>query len=121
MAMENQYTWGVYAIFNPNVKNQLDSALHDEIDQAISKGVTTDELDKSKRSLMEYRKTLLGLDNYLAYQQLDYLKDGRDLNEITDFENKINALSLESVNAALKKYFDPSKLVLVYTGDFDKK
>jgi zinc protease len=70
---------------------------------------------------MGYRKTLLGLDNYLAYQLLDYMKDGRDLDDFTDFENKTNALTIDAVNAALKKYFDKSKLVLVYAGDFNKK
>jgi zinc protease len=49
------------------------------------------------------------------------MKDGRDLDDFTDFENKTNALTIDAVNAALKKYFDKSKLVLVYAGDFNKK
>jgi zinc protease len=118
---EKDGSWGLYAIFNPAVKNRLDSALHEEIDRAISKGFTAEELADSKKSLMAYRKTLLGLDNYLAYQLIDYMKDGRDLDDFTDFENKTNALTIDAVNAALKKYFDKSKLVLVYAGDFNKK
>ncbi len=43
---------------------------------------------------LQYRQTLLGLDNYLAFQISDYMKDGRDLDEFTDFENKTKALSL---------------------------
>jgi zinc protease len=113
--------WGLYAIFNPHVKNRLDSALHEEINRAISKGFTQDELNNSIKSLMQNRQTLLGLDNYLAFQISDYMKDGRDLNDFTDFENKTKALSTDAVNAALKKYFDLSKLVLVYAGDFNKK
>jgi zinc protease len=118
---EDEGTWGLYAIFNPLVKNRLDSALRQEIDRAVSKGFTQDELTKSVKSLMEYRRTLLGLDNYLTFQIIDYMQDGRDLDDFTDFENKTKALSLDAVNAALKKYFDKSKLVLVYAGDFDKK
>lgn len=118
---ENEGTWGVYAIFNPLSKNRLDSALHEEINKALTKGFTQDELSRSINSTMEFRKTILGLDNYLSYQILEYLQDGRDLNDFTDFENKTKALTLSEVNAAMKKYFDPSKLVLVYAGDFDKK
>ena len=118
---EEEATWGLYAIFNPLVKNRLDSALHQEIDRAINKGFTQDELTKSKNSVVEFRKTLLGMDNYLAFQITDYMKDGRDLDDFTDFENKTKALGLDAVNAALKKYFDRSKLVLVYAGDFNKK
>jgi zinc protease len=49
------------------------------------------------------------------------MKDGRDLDDFTDFENKIKALNVDAVNAAFKKYFDKSKLVSVYAGDFNKK
>ena len=118
---EKEGTWGLYAIFNPKVKNRLDSALHEEIDRAISKGFTQEELSNSIKSSMQSRQTLLGVDNYLASQIADYLRDGRDLTDFTDFENKTKALKLDAVNAALKKYFDLSKLVLVYAGDFNKK
>lgn len=118
---EEQGSWGLYAIFNPLVKNRLDSALHDELSKAVSKGFTQDELNRSVKSLMEYRKTILGVDNYLAYQLIDYMEDGRDLSDFTELESKIKALNLNQVNAALKKYFDESKLVLVYAGDFQKK
>ena len=44
----------------------------------------------------------------------------RDLSEYTQFDKKINDLTLEQVNAAMKKYFDRSKLVTVFAGDFEK-
>lgn len=118
---ENEGTWGIYAIFNPNAKNRLDSALHQEIDRALDKGFTKEELANAVKSLMGLHQTLLGLDNYLAFQLSDYMKDGRDLDDFTDFENKIKALNVEAVNSAFKKYFDKSKLVMVYAGDFNKK
>ena len=45
----------------------------------------------------------------------------RSLDDFTNFENKIKSLKLDVVNAALRKYFDKSKLVLIYSGDFKKK
>lgn len=118
---EKEGAWGLYAIFNPDVKNRLDSALHEEIDLAINKGFTQDELNNSIKSNLESRQTLLGVDDYLAYQIIDYMKDDRDLDDFTDFENKAKALTLNEVNSALKKYFDKSKLVMVYAGDFKKE
>ena len=50
----------------------------------------------------------------------NYLINDRDLNQYTDFEGKVKTLSLDAVNAALRKYFDKSKLVMVYGGDFEK-
>jgi predicted Zn-dependent peptidase len=49
-----------------------------------------------------------------------YIRDGRDLTDFTDFEKKVKALTTDAVNAAMKKYFDKSKLVVVYGGEFEK-
>ncbi|MGQ0739100.1 MAG: M16 family metallopeptidase [Bacteroidota bacterium] len=112
--------WGVYAMFNPLYKNRLDSALHQEVDKAIKGGFTKDELDKSKNAWLEGNKTSLGMNDFLARQLRWYMRDERDLTDFTGFENKIKSVSLEAVNAALRKYFDKSKLVMVYSGDFEK-
>jgi zinc protease len=112
--------WGLYAAFNPLYKGRLDSALHQEIDKAITGGFTKDELEKSKSSLMEQNRTSLGDNGFLARTLRWYIRDDRDLNDFTNFENKIKALTPEMVNAALRKYFDKSKLVVVYGGDFEK-
>lgn len=113
--------WGLYAAFNPIYKGRLDSALKQEIDKAISGGFTKDELEKSKNAWLEGNKTSLGMNDFLARQLRWYIRDARDLTDFTNFENKVKALTVEQVNAALRKYFDKSKLVMVYGGDFDKK
>jgi len=112
--------WGLYAIFNPLYKGRLDSALHQEIDKARSTGFTKDELEKSKNSWLEQNKSSLGMNSFLANQLRWYMRDGRSLDDFTNFENKVKGLSLESVNEAMRKYFDKSKLVMVYGGEFDK-
>jgi zinc protease len=112
--------WGVYAFFNPLYKGRLDSAIREEIDKARTGGFTKDELDKSVKSLMEQNKTQLGSNNFLATTLRVYLRDGKDLEEYVNFENKLKALTVEQVNAALRKYFDKSRLVMVYGGDFEK-
>ncbi|MDE3247398.1 MAG: insulinase family protein [Bacteroidota bacterium] len=112
--------WGVYAFFNPLYKGRLDSALHEEIALARKEGFTADELQKSVASWLQQNKTILGLNSALANILRSYLRDGRDLDEFTAFEEKIKALDPAAVNAALRKYFDESKLTLIYAGDFNK-
>lgn len=116
----NTGNWGMYAMFNPLYKGRLDSALRQEIDKAIKGGFTQDELTKAVSSFMEQNKTSLGDNNNLAGMLRNYLINDRDLNQYTDFEGKVKTLSLDAVNAALRKYFDKSKLVMVYGGDFEK-
>ncbi len=116
----NTGNWGIYAFFNPIYKGRLDSALHQEVDKAIKGGFTKDELTKSVASWQEQNKTSLGDNNTVAGLLRAYLQNDRDLNQYTEFETKIKALSVEAVNAALRKYFNKSKLAMVYGGDFEK-
>ncbi len=116
----NTGNWGVYAMFNPLYKGRLDSALRQEVDKAIKGGFTQDELSKSITSWMEQNKSSLGVNENLAGIIRSFLQNDRDLIQYTEFENKIKALNTEAVNAALRKYFDKAKLVMVYGGDFEK-
>lgn len=113
--------WGLYAAYNPIYKGRLDSALHQEIDKAIAGGFTKDELDNSVKSWLEQNKTSLGDNGYLAQLMRSYMRNERDLSEFTAFESRIKALNTDAVNAAMRKYFDKSKLVLIFSGDFQKK
>ena len=116
----NTGNWGVYAMFNPLYKGRLDSALHQEVDKAIKSGFTQDELSKSIASWQEQNKATLGSNENLAGIIRSFLQNDRDLNQFTQFGDKIKGLTLDAVNAALRKYFDKSKLVMVYGGDFEK-
>jgi zinc protease len=111
-------TWGVYAIFNPMYKSRLDSAFKDEINKALQGGFTADELKKAVTAWLGQRKTLLGIDRYLVFHQADYLEKGKDLSFDTEYEDKAKALTVEQVNAVVKKYISPDKMTLIYAGDF---
>ena len=116
----NTGNWGVYAMFNPLYKGRIDSALNQEVDKAIKGGFTQEELSKSVGSWLEQNKTTLGSNENLAAIIRTFLQNDRNLSQFNEFENKVKSLNLEQVNAALRKYFDKSKLVTVYGGDFEK-
>jgi len=61
------------------------------------------------------------MDNFLSYQLRKYLELGKTIKAYSDYENKVKALDVTKVNAAIKKYFDLNRFVLVYAGDFTKK
>ena len=114
-------TWGVYAFFNPMYKDKMDNALREEISKAIEKGFTKEEFDSSLKSWLQSRQTNLGMDNFLVYQMRDYLEFGKTMKEYSNYETRVKALDVTKVNAAIKKYFDVNKFVLIYAGDFTKK
>jgi len=116
----NTGNWGMYAYFNPVYKGRIDSALRQEVDKAIKGGFTQDELTKSVNSFLEQDKASLGNNDNLAAMLRSYLANDRDLAEFIRFEEKLKLLTLDAVNTALRKYFDKSKMVMVYGGDFEK-
>jgi len=113
--------WGIYAFFNPIYKDKMDGAIKEEIQKAVDKGFTKEEFDSSLKSWLQGRQTILSMDNFLVYQFRDYLEQGKTFKDYTDYENKVKALDVSKVNVILKKYFDTSKFVLIYAGDFTKK
>ncbi|MEI9947028.1 MAG: insulinase family protein [Chitinophagaceae bacterium] len=123
--MNTQYkydvgNWGVYAAYNPLYKGRIDSAFHEEITKALTSGFTPDELKKTVDAWLEQNRTSLGENSYVADMLRRYMRDERVLDDFTSFETKVKGLDLNAVNAALRKYFDQSKLITVYSGDFDK-
>jgi zinc protease len=111
-------SWGVYAIFNPMYKNRLDSAFKDELNKVLQGGFTADELKKAVAAWLSSQKTSLGTDQYLVSHLGNYLEVGKDLSFDTDSEDKAKALTVDQVNAALRKYVNPDKMTLIYAGDF---
>jgi len=113
--------WGVYAFFNPLYKDKLDNALKEEIQKALDKGFTKEEFDTSLKSWLQQRQTMLGTDEFLAQQLREYLDQNKTFKTYSDYEDKVKALDVAKVNAAMKKYFNLQKFVLIYAGDFTKK
>jgi zinc protease len=113
--------WGLYAIFNPMYKLRLDSAWHEVVDKTLAGGFKDDEMKKSLSAWLQERKTELGYDQSLATRIATYLSNGKDLQFYSDYENAAQKLTLDQVNAALRKYISEDKISVIYAGDFEKK
>ncbi|MCX6317202.1 MAG: pitrilysin family protein [Bacteroidetes bacterium] len=116
----NTGTWGVYAYFNPLYKGRLDSAMRQEVDKALASGFSAEELKLAIGSFEEQMKSTLGVNQNLVGLVHAYMMTDRTLDEYKSFQTRVKQLTPDAVNAALRKYFDKSKLVMVYGGDFEK-
>ncbi|HEV2480219.1 MAG TPA: insulinase family protein, partial [Puia sp.] len=114
-------SWIAYAIFNPIYKSRLDSAFRDVINKTLQEGFKQDEFKKAVTAWVQQRKIGLGTDQALAGRLAAYMSDGKDLDFYTYNEEQVGALTLDQVNAALRKYISPDKITYLYVGDFSKK
>ncbi len=113
--------WDVYAFFNPKAYDKVDAAIKEELQKAVANGFTAEELKSNVVSWLTSRKTSLGSDNALIQLINGSLFYGYSLDEYTTLENQVKALSVNDVNAVIKKYINPANLVFIYAGDFNKK
>jgi zinc protease len=109
-----------YAILNPaNAKKGM-AAMMEEINKFVDSGVTADELAAAKKGVLSDFQRNLSNDGAV----LGMIHDGLYLGRTMDFwakKNKaIEGLTLDQVNAAIKKHIKPASLVKITSGDAKK-
>jgi zinc protease len=119
-AEDENATLMVYALFNPANLAKVEAGVREEFDRLLRGGVTPDELDKARKGYLEKMRVGRTSDASLASTLANHLHLGRTLAFDANLERKIQALTPDAVNAAVRKYFDPKNLTSVVAGDFKK-
>jgi len=118
--LDQSASFRLAAVFAPQNRERVEKAMREEVARAAQEGFTAAELDAGKKSLLESRRLARTQDRSLANRIATYLFIKRTFAWDIDLESRIAALTPEQVNAAMKKYIDPSKLSVVTAGDFKK-
>jgi len=119
-SMDENGGFSANAIYNPANVEKLEAAFKEEIEKAAKDGFTAEELAAAKSGWLQSRKVSRSGDSGVAGTLNQYLFMDRSMEWDADFESKVEKLSLEDVNNAMKKYLDYSKLIVVKAGDFKK-
>jgi zinc protease len=106
------------AIANPANVPKLEASFVDELNRTLREGFTAAELTRAKASLRDERigsrSSDGGLLNLIAARE----SYGRTLEWDAQLDARIQALTLEQVNAAFRRYVDPAQVSIVKGGDF---
>ncbi|MCD0502557.1 M16 family metallopeptidase [Bordetella petrii] len=117
-SFEPTASWTIYAIYAPQNRERLEKAINEELARAVKDGFTAEEVQDGIAALLNYRKLARAQDSVLASTWVDYLKRGRTFEWSAEMDRKITALTPETVNAALRKYLQPSAFSTAVAGDF---
>lgn len=112
--------FGSYAIYNPENLDKLDKAYKEEINKLLKEGITAEELKAAKGGYLQSQQVQRADDMFLVRQSNMNLFFDRDMNWYANQEKQIADLTVDQVNAALRKYVKPEKIVYVKAGDFAK-
>jgi zinc protease len=113
-------TFTTFAIYAPENAARLEAAFKEEIERARKDGFTQQEVDEAKKGYLESRKVQRSQDATLARTLAGELFSHRTMKWDEAFEQKVASLTLDEVNAALRKWIDPSKVTIIKAGDFAK-
>ncbi len=116
--MERAATWNAYAIAAPQNIPKVEAAFKEELARAIKDGFTEAELANAKSGAIQQREQARAQDGTLAGGWTFYLHHGRTFAFSKAFEDRVRALSVADVNAALRKHLDPARVTVVKAGDF---
>jgi len=117
-SLDEKTGFGSYAIYNPENKDKLMTAYKEELNKWVKDGITQDELDAAKKGLIQSRQTGRANDGQLAGKLNSNLYLNRTMTFDKAMDDKLQNLTVAEVNAAIKKYIDPSKMSYVKAGDF---
>ncbi len=109
--------WRIEASFAPELLEKGMASTKRELNAWYATGVTAAELERVKSALIGTFKVGLATTDGLANALLETIHRGYDVQWLDDYANRVNAVRLEQVNAALRKHLQPEKMITVKAGD----
>ncbi len=114
-------TFYSYAIYNPDNSDKLIEAYKDEMNKLVKDGFTKEELADAVKGYIQSRSVSRSQDRELCSRLNNYIYLNRTMKWDEDFEKKIQTLTVEQVNDAMRKWIKPEKISFVQAGDFNRK
>lgn len=117
-SFDRKASFGVYAIYAPQNRERVESAIRDEITKALSDGFSAEEVEAAKKDLLNGRKLARTQDESLAGRLLSYLILERTFAWDIQLEQRIGSLTAGKVQEVMRRYIDPDRLSIVKAGNF---
>lgn len=116
--MFNDGDWRMQATFAPDLLDKGIASAQRQLKLWYEAGATPAEISARKSNLIGSFKVGLATTGGMAENLIAAVSRGYDVTWLDDFPVKVNALSNEQVNAAIKKYLKPESMVTVKAGTF---
>jgi len=108
------------AISAPANTPKVEASFMDELRKTLKSGFTQDEVDKQKKAYRDQQIVSRSQEQGLMVRIASLEQQGRTMKWDEQMDAKVQALTLEQVNAAFRKRIDPDSIAIVKAGDFQK-
>ena len=109
-------SWAIRGTFAPELLDKGMASTQRELRRFHAQGLTPEELKTFKVTLTGSYKVALSTTGGLASTLLNAVQRGYGPAWVDEYPRKIQALTLDEANAAIKKFIDPGKMVTVLAG-----
>ncbi len=109
-----------FAIYAPENAAKLEAVYKEELNGVLGNGFSAEELSVAKTGYMQARQLGRAQDRELVRKLALYLFLDRKITWDAEFEKKIESLTAEQIQSALRKQLDPSQISFFKAGDFAK-
>jgi zinc protease len=113
--------WAIRGTFAPDLLDQGLASTTRELTRFCEKGVTAQELADFKVTLSGTYKVQLATSGGVAGTLLNTLQRGLPVTWIDEYPPRLQALTLEQVNASIKQHLAPEKMITVLAGSLPEK
>ncbi len=108
-----------FAIYAPENAEALEAAFQEEMQKVLDGGFAEEELEIAKQGYLQSRQLNRAQDPSLVSALTQGLYFDRDLTWDAELEERLQAVTAQEVNAAVRRYLDLSKMTIVKAGDFE--
>jgi zinc protease len=108
------------AIYAPENADKLEAAFKDEIAKLLKDGFTAQEIEEAKKGFIQRGQLSRAQDRELSGKLNSYLFLNRTIAWDAELEAKVQSLTAEQINAAMRKYLTPDNITIIKAGDFAK-
>ena len=108
--------WGINGTFAPELLARGLASTRRELERFVRDGVTAEELATFKGTIIGSYKVALSSTDGLAGALLNALQRGHELAYVDAYPDRIRRLTVEQINAAIKKHLHADRMITVTAG-----
>jgi zinc protease len=109
------------AIYAPENVLRLETAFGEEMGRILNEGITAEELDAARSAWLQQRVQMRANDGFVASMFSAQYLTGRTMAFEQQLDDKVRALTVNDVNAALRRHISLARISTVKAGDFKNK
>ncbi len=117
---KTQGHWQIQLSLDPDVLGRGMDAVFKEIQSFLKEGVTSEELEDKKNTLIGHFEISLSTSRGLANEILYAEELGFGINYLDQYVDLLKKVSLESTNRAARRFFHPEELNTVISGSVEE-